>query len=210
MCRGGVIAEFFVTWFFIAAMAHAQTGFSADVVELKRSASPAAAKIYFAQERMRFEPQNVIPRNAPPIVYMVYLKTQTSFAILPQQRVYAEIPIREDWSMYTSFLSGDVENACGNWDKFSHGHGGDCRKVGTEIVNGRPTVKYEGRCSRNESCQVWVDRALRFLVKWEDGSNSRELRNIQEGEQLPTLFEIPAGFTKVQATAGTVQSSKPH
>jgi hypothetical protein len=34
-------------------------------------------------------------------------------------------------------------------------------------------------------------------VKWEGKSNSGELRNIQEGAQPASLFEIPAGFTKM-------------
>jgi len=202
----------FVTCLFLAATARAQMGFSAETVDLKRPGTPVSAKIYFAQERMRIEPQNMVPRDAPPIVYIVYLKTQTAFAILPRQRVYAEIPMGHvhDWLIYTAFLAGDVENACSSWEEFTHSRGGNCRKVGADVLHGRPTVKYDRRCSNNKPCQVWIDRSLHLLVKWDYGSYAQELQNIQEGDQPIALFEIPAGFTRTQATTGTVQSSKPH
>jgi hypothetical protein len=33
-------------------------------------------------------------------------------------------------------------------------------------------------------------------VKWQGKSSSGELRDIQEGAQPASLFEVPAGFTK--------------
>jgi len=33
-------------------------------------------------------------------------------------------------------------------------------------------------------------------VKWEGKNASWELRNIQEGSQPASLFEVPAGYTK--------------
>ena len=199
-----------LTTLLLAAIAFAQTGFSADVVDLKQPGTPVIAKMYFAAEQMRIEPQQMSPRNAPPIADIMYLKPQTQFRMLLRDRVYAQIPPQEDWWMYTSFLSGSVDDACDIWDKTSHTHSRTCRKVGDDTLNGRPTVKYEGRCSNKNPCHIWIDRRLRFLVKWEDGSNGRELRNIEEGTQPNTLFEIPRGFNRVQATTGTIQSTPAH
>ena len=207
MCRVFVLASFFFTLLAFANAVHAQEGFSADVVELKRSGTPVVAKMYYAQERMRVEPQNMTPRNSPPIAFILYLKTQTEYMMLLRDRVYSEIPPAGDWQIYTSFRSGDVDDACSIWDKGSPSHSGACRKVGDDTINGRAAVKYEGRCSKGQPCYIWIDRRLRLLVKWENGPNGRELRNIQEGNQLPDLFEIPRGFKRVQATTGTMQSA---
>ncbi len=74
--------------------------------------------------------------------------------------------------------------------------GGSCHKIGSETVNGRSTVKYEGTNAKGETSNVWVDPKLRFPVKWEGKNGSWELRNIQEGTQPASLFEIPADYKK--------------
>jgi hypothetical protein len=78
-----------------------------------------------------------------------------------------------------------------------HNQGGTCRKVGSETVNGRNAVKYEGTNSSGETEQVWLDPKLRFPLKWQGKNHGGELRNIQEGGQPASLFEIPAGYTKM-------------
>jgi hypothetical protein len=90
-----------------------------------------------------------------------------------------------------------VENACSDWLQLPQNKGGSCHKAGTETVNGRSCVKYEGTNANGETGTVWLDPKLRFPVKWQ-GKNSEtwELRNIEEGSQPASLFEIPAGYTK--------------
>ena len=43
----------------------------------------------------------------------------------------------------------------------------------------------------------WLDPKLRFPVKWQGKDGSGEMRNIQEGPQPASLFEVPAGYTKM-------------
>jgi hypothetical protein len=95
------------------------------------------------------------------------------------------------------FRAGDVENACGDWQKISSNQSGSCRKVGDESVNGRNAVKYEATNSKGETGHFWLDPKLRFPVKWDGKNNAGELRNIQEGTQSASLFEIPSGYTKM-------------
>ena len=99
--------------------------------------------------------------------------------------------------MFAFFKSGDVENACSDWLKLERNKGGTCHKVGSETVNGRNTVKYEGTNASGETSSVWLDSKLRFPVKWQGKNNGGEMRNIQEGPQPASLFEIPAGYTKM-------------
>jgi hypothetical protein len=200
-----VLASTLVTLLLFVGSGNAQSGFTADVVDLGRKGTPVEARIYFTAERMRIEPQNMTPRTAPPIIFIGYLKTGTWFAILPTQHVYAEVPPQQEWLNYTYFQSEDQDNGCKGWDKMSQRHSASCRKVGDENLNGRPAVKYEGRCSvKGPPCHIWIDPSLRFLVKWENGPKGSELRNIQVGAPVVSLFDIPKGFTKVKATSGTV------
>jgi hypothetical protein len=74
--------------------------------------------------------------------------------------------------------------------------GGSGRKIGNETVHGRSSVRYEGTNAKGETGDVWVDPKLRFPVKWEGKRGSRELRNIQEGTQPASLFEIPGDYKK--------------
>ena len=75
--------------------------------------------------------------------------------------------------------------------------GGTCHKVGNETVNGRSTIKYEGTNAKGEPGSAWFDSKLRFPVKWEGKNGSGEMQNIKEGPQPASLFEIPAGYTKM-------------
>jgi hypothetical protein len=184
---------------FVSSLTIAQTEFSADVVNNSRAGSPVEMKLYFGKDKMRFEAAE--QQREGQGAGIVNLATQTTTVLLPQQRMYMELPAQtaEQRLMFNFFRTGDVENACGDWLKIVRNQGGTCHKVGHERVNGRDTVKYEGTNSKGDSGYFWIDPQLRFPVKWADnkGPNSGgELRNIKEGSQPASLFEIPAGYTK--------------
>ncbi len=180
-----------------ASFAMAQAEFSAEIVDLQKSGTPTQAKIYFAKDKMRIESQTASAHGSAVIINYA---TQTGDVLMAQQHMYMEMPMQAQSQRmgYASafFHAGDVENACGDWQKMGH-EGSTCHKVGTETVSGRSTVKYETTNASGDVSHFWLDPKLRFPVKWEGKSNSGELRNIQEGAQPASLFEIPAGFTKM-------------
>jgi len=186
---------------FAASLVLAQTEFSADIVDLQKSDKTTQAKIYFAKDKLRIESQNAGTKGGGAII--VNFATQTSTVLMAQQHMYMEMPAQTQNQKMgygaAFFRTGDVENACGDWQKIVRNQGGSCHKVGRETVNGRDTVKYEGTNSKGESGYFWLDPKLRFPVKWQDNKSSNsggELRNIQEGTQPASLFEVPAGYTK--------------
>jgi hypothetical protein len=193
-----------------ASFALAQTEFSAEIVDLQKPGTPTQAKIYFAKDKMRIESQNSGTRGGGAVV--VNFATQTSMVLMAQQHMYMEMPMQAQGQRmaYTAafFQTGDVENACGDWQKIGNHQSNSCHKVGSETVNGRSTVKYETANASGEVSHFWLDPKLRFPVKWEGKNNAGELRNIQEGAQPASLFEIPAGFTKMEIPGGMVQ--QPH
>ena len=182
-----------------ASFALAQAEFSAEIVDLQKSGAPIMAKVYFTKDKMRAEPQASSPHGGGAVI--VNFSTQTSTVLMAQQHMYMEMPsqAQSQRMAYASafFPAGDVENACGDWQKMGYNKGGICHKVGSETVNGRSTVKYEATNASGEVGHFWLDPKLRFPVKWDGKKSGGELRNIQERPQPASLFEIPAGFTKM-------------
>jgi uncharacterized protein DUF4412 len=200
-----------ITLMFAAGFVLAQAEFSGEIVDLQKPGTPAQAKIYFGKDKMRIESQGGGPRSGGAVI--VNYATQTSIVLMAQQHMYMEMPAQaqNQRMAYASafFRAGDVENACGDWQKIGH-QGASCRKVGDESVNGRSTVKYETTSNSGEVSHFWLDPKLRFPVKWQGKNSDGELRNIQEGTQPASLFEIPAGFTKFEMPAGMGGMQPPH
>jgi len=191
-----------------ASFALAQVEFSAEIVDLQKPGTPTQGKIYFAKDKMRIESQASVRTGGAVIVNFA---TQTSMVLMAQQHMYMEMPAQSQNQRmgYTAafFRTGDVENACGDWQKMGH-QGNSCHKVGSETVNGRSTVKYETTNASGDVSHFWLDAKLRFPVKWDGKNSAGELRNIQEGSQPASLFEAPAGFTKMEMPGGMMQ--QPH
>lgn len=181
----------------IASFALSQIEFSAEIVDLQKDGAPKEAKIYFAKDKVRLEPISAAGAARGGAVIM-NLATQTSTVLMDQQHMYMDIPPQGQGQRiaYNFFRTGDAENACSDWAQLPSNKGGTCRKVGSDTVNGRSTVKYEATNAKGESGTFWLDPKLRFPVKWEGKNHAGELRNIQEGSQAASLFDIPAGYTK--------------
>jgi len=184
----------------MASFALAQTQFSAEIVNNDNDKEGKdTTKVYFGKEKMRFDSMSNGQHGGGAVI--MDLHTQTYTVLMADQHMYMEMPAQamENRGMFTFFESGDVENACPEWLKLARNTHGTCHKVGHETVNGRDTVKYEGTNSEGESSTVWLDAKVRFPIKWQGKKDGGELRNIQEGSQPSSLFEIPAGFTKFDA-----------
>jgi hypothetical protein len=93
------------------------------------------------------------------------------------------------------FHAADPGDACPAWDELVQKKG-TCTKAGEESINGRPAVKYKGIARNGEMGWAWVDRKLDVVIKWEGPSSASELRNIQEGQQSASLFQVPTDYEK--------------
>ncbi len=206
MLRWIARASLFFALTLAASFVLAQTEFSADIVDLQKQGTPTQAKIYFAKDKLRIESQTSGGGGA----IIVNLSTQTSTVLMAQQHMFMEMPAQGQSQRvgYAFFRAGDVENACADWQKMGHNQDGSCHKVGSETVNSRNTLKYEATNASGDVSHFWLDPKLRFPVKWQGKNSSGELRNIQEGAQPAALFEVPAGFTKMQMPG--VMMQQPH
>ena len=201
----------FLALMLAASFVLAQTEFSAEMVDTQKQGTPTTAKLYFAKDKLRIE-SHTAGAHGGGVVIMNYA-TQTGIVLMAERHMYMEMPAQaQTQRMGTAaafFRTGDVENACGDWQKMGH-EGNSCHKVGDESVNGRSTVKYETTNASGEVSHFWLDPKLRFPVKWEGKNGNGELRNIQVGTQPASLFEVPAGFTKFEMPAGMGGMQQPH
>jgi hypothetical protein len=193
---------------FVASFALAQAEFSAAIVDLQKPGTPTTTRIFFAKDKMRVESQSSNARGGGAVI--VNFASQTTTVLMPQQHMYMDMPLQSQSQRlgYNFFRTGNVEDACGDWLKLGSNKGGSCHKVGNESVGGRDTVKFEATTPSGVVSNFWIDPKLRFPVKWQGKNSDGELRNIQEGPQPAGLFEIPAGYTKMEMPGGMMQ--QPH
>jgi hypothetical protein len=174
--------------------------FSADVVN-EKSDNSGLKKVYATKDKIRFEVQ---ARNAAmgPSAFILDESQMKYIVIMAERHMYMDAPPMMVRPIIDKFWRvNDVNDACPAWKKVAEESGtyknwGGCTKVGSETLNGRSTVKYEGVSNKGERGYIWVDTKLHCVVKTDSLNGGIELRNIQEGAQPANLFEIPAGYTK--------------
>ena len=105
-----------------ASFVVAQAEFSAEIVDLQKPGTPTQAKIYFAKDKMRIESQTASAHGGGAVI--INFATQTGDVLMAQQHMYMEMPMQAQSQRmgYASafFQTGDVENACGDWQKMGH------------------------------------------------------------------------------------------
>jgi hypothetical protein len=132
-------------------------------------------------------------------VLLVNGAEHTAFAIFPAKKEYE--PLAGSPSEYFRVI--DAENACPDWQKASV-QKVDCEKIGHEVVDGRQTVTYANRSASDVAISaVWIDVALKFVVKWEGAGTGAELHNIQEAKQTEDLFTLPSDYDAPKPKKGT-------
>jgi len=165
--------------------------FSADMkVEMENGMS-SAGKLYFSDKKVRMEMntmgrQNVVIRDE---------SSKVTYMLMPQQRMYMEMPAGAmpqrrgaDWQAY------DASNPCAMMTDMT------CQKLGTETVDGNLCTKWQltGTGERaGTKVTVWIDQKTGIPIKSQTPRGSMELTNIQQGPQSASLFEVPAGYQKM-------------
>jgi hypothetical protein len=156
------------------------------------STSHPSSKLYVNKDKFRLE-TNGFQGN----ILLVDRADQASFVLQPKKKVYQ--PLASGPSQY--FRTESPDDACASWQSASD-HRIVCEKVDTEIVNGRETVKYQNK-NPSETAVVWVDKALKFVVKWKAADAAAELRNIKEEKQADALFTVPSEYKEATPQKGS-------
>lgn len=172
--------------------------FSADVVDLKGS-NLNLNKIYVGKDKVRVN-ANESGNAMGPGAIIIDEAQKIHIGLIPQQHMYMEIPMTMYPRALRLFHVSDVNDACPQWkaaiEEMKGNKYGTCTKLGSDSLNGRSAVKYQGTSTDGKTSYIWVDTKLHCVVKTEDANSSMELRNIKEGAQPASLFEIPSDYTK--------------
>lgn len=91
----------------------------------------------------------------------------------------------------------------------------ELRPLGVETADGRQVEKWEQSTAHpdgsRQSALQWYDPQLKIAIREElPGGFYRELRNIRVARQAPELFEIPAGFQRVEIPAPAQHQPQRH
>jgi hypothetical protein len=179
----------------VSAVGHAQD-FSADVVYLENSnvhgrvsdsgkEARHSSKLYVSKGNIRLETNGLTGT-----VLVLNKEEHTAVALYPGKKSYQ--PLGSGPSEY--FRVENADDACADWQRSAE-QKIVCERVGPEIVNGRETVKYQNKMAVDIApAAVWVDKALKFVIKWESVDTSAELRNIKEEQQAADLFLVPSDY----------------
>lgn len=161
--------------------------FSADTISTYKGEHETKGKIYFKADRFRMD-----MKAHEDMIMITRVDKKVIWNIMPAQKMYMEMPF-------------DLKNKPKVEEKFEGEL--DRKLVGNETIDGHPAKKYLITYkSGNEKHQVyqWFATDINFPVKTSaiDGSWSQEFKNIKIGSQQDSLFEVPAGYKKIQMPGG--------
>jgi hypothetical protein len=139
-------------------------------------------KLYYKPDRFRME-----MKAHEDMIVITRTDKKVAWNIMPAMKMYMEMPF-------------DLKNRPMVEDKFE---GETERKLlGSETIDGHPTKKYLITYkSGNGTDQVyqWIATDINFPLKTAatDGLWTQEFRNVRISSQPGSLFEIPAGYQKM-------------
>jgi hypothetical protein len=180
-----------IAFLLVASFALAQSEFSAEMVDTQKSGNPTQAKIYMAKDKIRIESGVGDAKGSGAVI--MNMATQTYTILMDKQHMYMEMPTPTTGqrTMYNFFRTGDVESACVDWLQQAKNKGGSCHKVGSDTVNGRSTVKYEGTSVKGDTVTFWIDPKVRFPVKWEGKNGEESCGTFRKGPSRQVYLRFP-------------------
>ncbi len=168
----------------------ANVSFSAEVIRSQtgKSKQISTGRMYVSPDGIRTE--TVQQKKTVWMIFKPAMKTV--WTLFPEQKSYFE---RTNYALDRPPLPAEAESPC-RLPTFS------CNKIGQELVEGRLTnhwqIELRDKKGTKPHANLWVDFRLKLAIveKYADGLTVR-MKQIQEGPQPPSLFQIPQGFHKI-------------
>jgi outer membrane lipoprotein-sorting protein len=171
--------------------------FAADMKFTGKSMS-TTGKLYFGGGKVRME-MNAMGHQS---IMISDPQRKVSYMLMPEQHMYMEMstamaaqargkkPGAPDWHMY------DPTNPCSNEAETT------CQRLGPGTTDGRLCDKWLFTHKGGNTQTVWIDQKTGIPIRSESSDgNVMELTNINQGSQSSSLFEVPAGYTKLDMGA---------
>ncbi len=159
------------------------TEFSADTVMTYEGGEKITGKIYYKPDMFRMD-----MKSMEDMTVITRIDKKVVWNIMPSEKMYMEMPLDLGKKpKVEEKFEGEIER----------------KEVGRETVDGHPAIKYlitYKAGNRQDQVYQWFATDIDFPVKTAavDGSWTQEFRNIRMGSQQQSLFEVPAGYQKMQ------------
>ncbi len=159
-------------------------------------------KVYVAMPKMRVDTNSAgtpTGHAAGPfggnVIMIIDATAKMSYMLMPKQHMYMEFHADQNKALapnmpkFQDMISGQP---CAGRAEMT------CKKLGTETVNGRSCEKWEMTDKNSKTTTMWLDQKLHFPIKTvtAEGMTS-EYSNVKEGTQDAALFQVPAGYQKM-------------
>lgn len=196
-----------------AALAQTPQPFSADYSTTSANGNlNMSGKAYLDLPRMRMDINNAgNGKQAGPFGGKMSMimdgGAKTMYMLMPEQQMYMEFHTDQDSAMTKSMPK--LQDMMHGGDPCAGREGATCKKLGTESVNGRSCDKWEVTQKSGKSETFWIDQKLHFPIKMVNGDITTQYTNIKEGAQDASLFKVPSGYRKFDASAFG-QQQRPH
>lgn len=179
------------------AVAQVPAQFSADMMMTpgKSGVPPTNGKFFFSGTKTRME----MSAGGQQMIMITDLDRKVVDQLMPQQQMYMEHAIGQTMGgrgpAMPEIKAYDPNNPCSNDPNVT------CKKVGTEMMNGRMCDKWEftGKPGTHGVARtLWIDRSNHIPIKtvMPDGMTI-EFKNLKEGHQAASLFQVPSGYQKM-------------
>jgi hypothetical protein len=174
--------------------------FSADIFTIGATGQPTgtAGKLYVSDAAVRFETPAL-----PDGVFLLNAKAGTSYLVRPAQQIWMDA--KQSSPLTQILVPVDPDAPCRQWQAMAivagaagQGKEWHCHRLGAKSLDGRRVVEYEATSLQGQTDYAWIDPQLKFPVmfQYQDGTKIK-LDGIRKGPQPVALFEIPAGFDKL-------------
>jgi hypothetical protein len=175
---GRYVVLFTLVCLFVLSNSALASGFSADLITVSGN-EKMEGKVLVGKEKMRFE--------ADEMITITRMDKQVVWMLMPGEKMYMEQRLSK------GNVVPSKEPAQGELERIH---------LGTEMVSGKSADKYRITVNTNgqkESFFQWIAKDSGFPVKMAaiDGSWWQEYRNLVIGEPPSGVFEIPAGYQKI-------------
>ena len=178
--------------------------FSADMTVTSANGNAnMKGKFFLALPKMRVDMEDTGQRQAGPfggkMSMIMDANAKMAYMLMHEPKMYMEMPLDQNNPMLQRMprLQHLSSDPCGV------GNPGEatCKKLGSETINGRACDKWEVTDKNGKKETLWIDQKLHFPIKSTDGQVTSEFTNIKEGSPDASLFTLPPGYQKFDASA---------
>lgn len=184
--------------------------FSADMRVSDGAGRTQTLKLFVGSMRARFDlPQQGSDARGIGSI-LIDFDHQFIFLLIPQAKLYLQIEGSAGTPFYTGawmFRPHSPKSPCNDWVSEADRRGITLRCISGEpdILDGRPTQRWDATTLEGGNGSLWYDPELNFIVKVLRTSKSGvhsgyELQNAKQESQPPILFEVPNGYRKFVLT----------